>query len=405
MQDSSAAAWSAPVLARRLLAVNHYPVFGGPHNQMLRLNGALAELGWRTVALLPDEPGTAASRLRAGGVEVVQTRLHRPRGRADPRANGQFLASLWRDVSRVRSVIRAYGIHLVLLSGLLNPQAALAARLERLPVVWQVVDSRPPHLIRLALVRLVDLLAHAIMFDGERLVELHGGSRAVRSPFFIYYPPVPTDLYSPDRTRAESTRHEYGIPLDAPVVGTVANLNPQKGIEHFVQAAAIIHQRRPDAWYLIVGETYSTHARYRARLEAEVAAAGLPRGRMLFAGGTRCPERFYPAMDVKVITSLPNSEGTTTTALEAMACGIPVVTTDVGAVREVVPDGVAGFVVPPLRPDAIAKCVLRLLQDGCLRQRLADAARQIAVARYGVPSCANEHVAAFEAALALRQGH
>jgi glycosyltransferase involved in cell wall biosynthesis len=253
--------------------------------------------------------------------------------------------------------------------------------------------------------RLVDFLAHAIMFDGEGLVELHGGRRAVHAPIFIYYPPVPTDLYSPNRDCAESTRREYGIPLEPPVVGTVANLNPQKGIEHFIRAAAIIHRRCPDAWYLIVGETYRTHTRYRALLDAELAASGIPKGRVVFAGGTDSPERFYPAMNVKVITSLPNSEGTTTTALEAMACGVPVVSTDVGAVREVVPDGLAGFLVPPLRPEAIADYVVRLLRDDHLRTRLADTAREIAVARYGVLSCADDHVAAFEAALARQRAH
>jgi glycosyltransferase involved in cell wall biosynthesis len=144
--------------------------------------------------------------------------------------------------------------------------------------------------------------------------------------------------------------------------------------------------------------------RYRALLDAEIAASGIPPGRVVFAGGTDSPERFYPAMDVKVITSLPNSEGTTTTALEAMACGIPVVSTDVGAVREVVPDGLAGFLVPPLRPEAVASCVLQVLRDGGLRRRLTENARETAVARYGVRSCANDHVASFEAAIARRQG-
>ncbi len=89
-----------------------------------------------------------------------------------------------------------------------------------------------------------------------------------------------------------------------------------------------------------------------------------------------------------------------TVILEAMACGVPVVATDVGAVREVVEDGVTGFVVPPLDPQAIAHATLRLLDDAELRARMGEAARRRAVERYDVEVCADTHVQAFEAAIA-----
>src|SRR5438552_3354462 len=75
--------------ARRYLFVIHYPVFGGPHNQALRLAAPLAAAGWETVVLLPDEPGNSADRLREAGLEVVTAPLSRIRATRDVRRHAR----------------------------------------------------------------------------------------------------------------------------------------------------------------------------------------------------------------------------------------------------------------------------------------------------------------------------
>ncbi|MDE3097660.1 MAG: glycosyltransferase, partial [Chloroflexota bacterium] len=101
-------------------------------------------------------------------------------------------------------------------------------------------------------------------------------------------------------------------------------------------------------------------------------------------------------------TSVPRSEGVPTVVLEAMACGLPVVATDVGAVADVVEDGVTGFVVPPLDPPAIARAALRLLDDAALRERMGHAGRARAVERFSVERCTEVHVQAYDLALRRR---
>lgn len=377
------------VTMRRLLTVIHYPVFGGPHNHVVRLNRPLEERRWKTVTLLPEEPGNSADRLREAGVEVVQIPLHRLRGKADPMLQARYLLNVTRDTGRIRRIIREQRIDLVRIIGLLNPQAAIAGRLEGVPVVWQIGDSWPPGLVRHAYMRLVNRLADTVLFNGRRLLELHGGEAALRIPWAVYYPPVDTGRFKPDAVQGVETRRLLGIPPEARVVGVVANLNPHKGIEYFIRAASLIHRRFPDNWYLIVGERYDTHREYWARLQAEVDASAVPRERMLFTGGTDSPERYYPAMDVKLITSVPRSEGTTTTAIEAMACGVPVVASDVGAISDVVNHGVTGVLVAPVDAEASAAAVLKLMDDPLRRSRMGEAAREAAVEKFGVAACAN----------------
>ncbi|HEX2050679.1 MAG TPA: glycosyltransferase [Actinomycetota bacterium] len=387
----------------RLLYVVHYPVFGGPHNQAMRMNRALAERGWDTTVVVPDEPGNARDRLRAGGVDVATVRLGRLRATPDPRAQARVAAAFPGDVARLRALMRARDASAVIVGGFVNPHAAVAARLEGLPVVWQVVDSRTPAPLRVALRPVVARLADALMFDGHALIPLHFGVRPPARPIVVYYPPVDTSRFAPSDDARSATRAELGIPAAAPVVGMVANVNPQKGIEHFVRAAALVSARRPECRFVLVGATYATHRRYAARVLAELDASPIPRGHFLLAGERADVERLYPAMDVKVVTSVPRSEGTTTTALEAMACGVPVVVPRVAAIPEVVDDGDTGVVVPPLDAGAVATAILSLLDDDDRRRAMARRARAVAVERFDVERCADDHVRALEAATARRR--
>jgi glycosyltransferase involved in cell wall biosynthesis len=245
---------------------------------------------------------------------------------------------------------------------------------------------------------LVRHLADSVMFDGEALVSLHDAESLPVSRY-VYYPPVDTERFVPDRDRRARTRAEIGIPPEAPVVGTVSSLVPMKGLEHFIAAAGLIAAERPDARFVIVGPAPSSHTAYAARLAREAADLDLPQP-IVFAGEQTEVERWYPAFDVDVIASLPRSEGTTTTALEAQSCGVPVVATRVGAVGDVVEEGVTGMLVPPERPEALAESVLRILDDQALRNRLSAAGRKAALERFDAEKVSEIYVAAYESALA-----
>jgi glycosyltransferase involved in cell wall biosynthesis len=384
---------------RRFLFVIHHAVYSGPQNQALRLKAALAARGWETVVALPDEPGNAADRLRAAGVDVVQLPLHRLRATLDPRAHIGLALAFRREVEHLERLVRERHIDLVVLGGLVNVQGAFAARRAGVPVVWQILDSRPPRLLRCLSMSVVRRFADAVMFTGERLIAQHGGRGRLRMPVHVYYPPVDTERFCLAPARRVDARRQLGLADDLLVVGTVANLNPQKGIEHFIRAAAEVHRACPASAFLVVGARYATHRRYARMIDAEARRSGIAPERLLFVGPRADVEHCYAAMDVKLITSVARSEGVATTALEAMACGLPVVATDVGALREVVEDGVTGFVVPPEDPQAIAAAALRLWRDARLRARMAAEARRRTVERYRVEVCADVHVRAFESAL------
>ena len=383
----------------KVLSVVHSPFFGGPHNEVLRLKDPLARRGFEIEIAIPDEPGSAAARLEEAGVTVHSLPLSRLRASFDPRLLLQFGRDFRPTVRRLEEVIRRTGADVVQIGGLVNPHAALAARRRGAAVVWQIVDSRAPAPLRRAAMPLVRRFADAVMFDGQALIELHGGRESLPLATFVYFPPVDTTRFVPSEELRRAVRDELGISADAPVVGTVSSLNPMKGLEYFLDAAVKVAASRPETRFVVVGGAPDTHLAYQGRLRERAEQLGLPNP-VLFIGECADVERWYPAFDVHVIASLPRSEGTTTTALEAQSCGVPVVATRVAAVAEVVEDGVTGLLVSPERSDAIADAVLRLLGDEALRARMGLAGREAATQRFDAVQVTDVYVQAYQAALA-----
>lgn len=381
----------------RALWVLHFPVYGGPHNTAVGVREPLADLGWETVAALTDEPGNAEQRLTEGGLETVTMPLHRLRASWHPRDNLRTAAAFRGDVRALEQLIRARSCDLVVLTGLMNPHGAIAARRAGVPVVWQVLDTRTPPVPRSAAMALVRRWADSVMFTGHAVEDLHVGGRPLDVPSFQFTGGVDLQRFRPDPELRTETRRRFGVPDDALFVGTVANLNPMKGIEYFIRTASRVFKENPGSWFLINGSTYATHRAYTAALHREAEASGIPSNRFIWTDGL--PQNHYAALDVTLITSRPRSEGISTTAPESLACEVPVVATDVGAVREVVRNGVTGVVVPPDSPEALARETLRLAADPALRRRLGEAGRRDVAEHHSVGATASVCDRAFRAAL------
>lgn len=386
---------------KRVLSVIHYPTFGGPHNRNLRLMEPLARRGIETKIVLPDEPGNAGTRFQEAGVAVTKIPLRRLRASPNPITQARFVANFRKDISALRAEIRQEAIDVVLINGLVNPHAGIAARLEGVPVVWQILDTRTPVVVRRAMMPLVTRLADVVMSTGMEVARVHPGAVGLNERLVPFFPPVETSRFAPDPGRRKAARLALGIPEEARVVGTVGNLNPQKGHEYLLHAARLIRAKNPNTVLRILGAHTPTHAGYARRLHEEAREFGFEPRATFVDPGSRVDE-LLPAFDVFVLASVPRSEGIPTAILEAMACELPVVATDVGAVSEVVEAGVTGVVVPPCDALAVARAVGSLLDDPGLSSRMGIEARRRAVARYDVEACADAHLRAFEASIRHR---
>lgn len=384
---------------RRILFVIHTPTFGGPHNQALRLHEPLLERGWEQIVLTTNEYGSGAERLSAAGIKVIKMPLHRMRLTFDPRIHFAFFKGLWPEIANMRRVIRELNCDIMQVAGVQNFHGALAAKQERVPIVWQLLSTYAPALVRRILSPMVARLADIIMVTGRSTRLGHPGLERLRDRVLTFFPPVDTGEFRPDQSRRLSARAEMGVPPDALLVGTVGNFNRQKRHDILVKAAYLCMQQCPDVYVRILGTPTRSHFKYYERNVKSLAdRLGLLKdGRLKFMNPGSRVAFFLPAFDAFVLTSM--AEGIPTVVLEAMACGLPVVASNVGSVAEVIRDGKTGFVVPPFRPDAVAEAVNHLLMSPELRLEMGKEARNVAEQLYDIERCADIHARAYELAL------
>jgi glycosyltransferase involved in cell wall biosynthesis len=196
--------------------------------------------------------------------------------------------------------------------------------------------------------------------DRERMIELEGvPSNKVMVMPTAYIP-------SPSPAGKADIRTELGIAPDVPLVAIAAVLRSQKALDILLDAHARLVTRVKDAHLVIAGD-----GECHDRLEHQIERLGIG-GSAHLVGPRSDVEAILDQADVGVLSS--DWEGMPLFVFECMAAGIPLVATSVGGLPEIVDEGRTGLLVPPRDPAALADALERVLTDGALARRLADAA-------------------------------
>jgi glycosyltransferase involved in cell wall biosynthesis len=194
------------------------------------------------------------------------------------------------------------------------------------------------------------------------------------SRYHVVYNGVDTERFQP--RDQEALRRELGLEQSQTIVGMFGSFKHQKNHPLLLQAAALICAERTDVSFVFIGSTlhegYKSTGSYSAEITQLVHELKLERF-CHFLGAKQDVERYYNLCDITVLPSL--FEGTPNVALESMASGVPVIATDVSDNRYVIPDGVAGYIVPLGEADTLAQRIGKLVDDIPLRKKLGQQAR------------------------------
>ncbi len=337
--------------------------WGGQEIRILTESRGFQDRGHRVTLLAPAEAPIAAAAERMG---IAVVRLDIRRKRPAP------LLALRRWLMRNRAQIDVLNTHSSTDSWL----AALAcATLRDTPPIVRTrhvsttIRNRPTTRW---------LYAHAtahIVTAGEALRRQLARDNGVP---LEHMTSIPTGI---DLTRfvpgdAAAARARLGLP-ERRTLGIVATLRDWKGHGYLFDAIADGRDAWSDWNVIVVGE-----GPYRPRLDAHVAANGLA-GKVLFVGQQNDVVPWLQALDLFVLPSY-GEEGVPQAIMQAMSCGVPVVSTTVGAITEAVDDGVTGLVVAPRDAAGLAAALSNLRDNAAARARFGAAARERALHDFGI---------------------
>ena len=322
---------------------------GGAENVLLRLLAGLDETRFQSTVISITGPGPMADPIRALGVPVIALG-------SSPRisASARSMKAIGRTLRKLQpDIVQTWMYRADILGG-------CAARLvRRKHVVWGIHAGLPnpevqPVAERVAL-RLGAMLSRhvpeRIICCSQTSIDVHTELGYDTSKMVLIRNGFAFPLISSNR---EELRSELGIPLEALVVGRPGRFHPQKDYETLFSAIGTLISDRDDVYLIATGEGI-THD--NPTLRSLLSARHLT-GHVFLLGPRFDTQAFYEACDVVVSTSY-FGEAMPLILGEAMAAGVPVVTTDIGDSAYLVGD--TGRIVPPRSPDELARALNELL--------------------------------------------
>jgi glycosyltransferase involved in cell wall biosynthesis len=322
---------------------------------------------------------TCDERIRRAGVPLHT--LGMTRGRVSLAAVGRFVQLLRRERP---SLVQTWLYHADLLG-------LVALPVLRVPLVWNVRCSWHVDINRLAPRTCAHLskLPTAVVVNSQAGQAVHQrlGYRPRR--WCLIGNGFDLNAFKPDAVARSQVRAELGLSSGTKLIGIVGRWDPNKDYATFLAAAHLVSRRRDDVQFVMVGEglvpTNEVLDQLTTRSELQ--------GRVHLVGRRTDVNRLTAALDIAACTSV--GEGFPNVVGEAMAAGVPCVTTDVGDARQLVGD--AALVVPTRDPGALAATWLQLLaMDTSALQSLGLAGRARIAQHYSLSSVIKQYESLYE---------
>ena len=372
----------------KILHTNFHRGWGGQPARILMLCRGLKDRGHQAVIAAPAG-SVLAARARDAGLETFHGAAFR---------KPKHLASTWSDLRRLRAHLASGRYDLIDAHGSQDLWTTVVARrfmaAPRPPLVFTRHNTKriAPHPFNRWLYRRVD---HLIVVSGSVLARYR--------PFFDRGDlsrervSIVHSAYRPDRFHpgidGTPVRMALGLGATTPLVGAVGRLVPDKGQDDLLRAAAEVLRRRPETRFLLVGTGTAEPA-----LRALADDLGLG-GACLFLGFRDDIPAITAALTIAVLASV-DCDASPAVLKEALACGVPAVATDIGGAAEILRPGETGLVVPPHRPDEMARALLELLDDPGRARAMGRSGSADVAARFTPDRLVEETLTAYGAVLA-----
>ena len=290
-------------------------------------------------------------------------------------------------IGRIKSLIRKHEIDAVITVGAGDKMfwGRLAAKRSRVPVILSALHSTgwPDGVGRMN--RMLTPITDGFIAVAEN----HGRYQVEQEKFpsekvFVIPNGVDTNRFQRDSVKRAQWRQMIGISPSAPAVGIVAALRPEKNHELFLNVAAQVNKTMPEVQFVIAGDGPA-----KDDLAELAGKLGIADQTHLLGSVSDIPG-VLSAVDLFALTS--DNEASPVSILEAMSCGLPVVSTDVGSVSQSVIEGRTGMLVPTQQVDPAAEAWLKILQSPELAKSMGEQGREHVISYSSLDSMTESYV-------------
>lgn len=367
---------------RSILYLHTTSEVGGSDVSLVRLIGGLDRARYRAYVALPSE-GPLVPRLKAAGATVIivpaMMKLTSRRGWAYLIG---YVLNFPRALWALRQLIRRERIALIHTNTIHILYGGPVAWLTRTPHVWHIREIvwQKGWLRRLEL-SMARQLATRIVVTSDAVAAMFGGAGARPSTLVKVSNGIETDRFHPGD--AIALRAALGVSPTQTLVGIVCRLDVWKGVDVFIDAAALVARDRPDVRFVVVGGPVIGLEDYAATLRAQATTRGVDAVLTWtdWAYGPADMPDVHRAIDILVLaSSQPEPFGLV--VVEAMASGRPVIATAHGGPCELIEDGVTGLLVTPRDAGALAAAIRSLVDDRDRAHAMGGAGRLRAQSHY-----------------------
>jgi glycosyltransferase involved in cell wall biosynthesis len=275
--------------------------------------------------------------------------------------------------------------------GCWQTKGIFAAKLAGIKSIWELNDTYSPAIVRVFFFFLSHL-ANGFIFASYRTKKYYRKLIPSKRKSLIIQSPVDINFFDPNLDYSAEKFIKDKINEKKIIIGTVANLNPNKDLVTLLKVAKKISKYSNKVIFIFVGPIYQSQKKYFEHLKYIIKCYGI---RNFFFLNKRDDVRcLLKAMDIYICTS--KNESSPLAIWEAMSMQKAIVSTDVGDVRKFIKNGSNGFVTKVGNINNLAKSIIKLIEKPKLRKEFGKISRQIAYKNFNLKMCANFHKKAFK---------
>ena len=259
-------------------------------------------------------------------------------------------------------------------------------------VIWHLNDTKTPLLFR-KLFTFFSRFSNGYIYASNRSKLYYSPFIKLTSkkPSFVIQAPVDTALFNPslDFKGDEKLIEQFANKI---VIGTVANINPVKGLETFIESIIDLNKRYDNLEFLIIGPIYNNQKRYYNYLQKRINKNNI--NNISFVGPRRDVKPLLKRIDIYVCSS--KFESSPIAVWEAMSMMKAIVSSNVGDVSLFITMGYNGAIVETNNSVKLTKKVSELIINNKLRLRYGLRSREIAITNLDISNCAEKHLKAYK---------